>query len=84
VARPDESVPHRPVGHCGCGADLAGATEVGIEHSHQVHDLPEIRLRVRQHDVYRVCCGCGREHSGSLPAGVSSAPSSYGELSRSA
>jgi transposase len=51
---------------------------VGIERSHQEHDLPEIRVRVRQHDVYRVRCGCGREHLGALPAGVSLAPVSYG------
>jgi transposase len=78
VASPDEWVAHRPKGNCGCGADLAGATDVGIERSHQEHDLPEIRLRVRQHDVYRVRCECGREHVGSLPEGVSPAPSSYG------
>jgi transposase len=78
VASPDEYVVHRPGGHCGCGADLAQAPEVGIEHSHQEHDLPEIRVKVRQHDVYRVRCACGREHVASLPAEVSPAPSSYG------
>ena len=78
VGSPDEWVAHRPGGHCGCGADLAGAVDVGIERSHQEHDLPEIRLRVRQHDVYRVRCRCGREHLGTLPAGVSPAPVSYG------
>lgn len=31
VASPDEWVAHRPGGHCGCGADLASAAEVGIE-----------------------------------------------------
>lgn len=83
VARPDEYVPHRPVGHCECGADLASATGMGIDRSHQEHDLPGIRVRVRQHDVYRVRCGCGREHAGSLPAGVSRAPASYGPNLRS-
>ena len=78
VASPDEWLAHRPRGHCRCGADLASAAEVGIERSVQEHDLPEIRVRVRQHDVYRVRCGCGREHAGSLPSGVSPAPSSYG------
>jgi transposase len=83
VARPDEHVPHRPEGECSCGADLDGAVEVGIERSHQVHDLPEIRIRVRQHDVYRVRCGCGREHVAALPSEVSTARSSYGENLRS-
>jgi hypothetical protein len=75
---PDERVPHRPHGHCGCGLDLADARDVGVERSHQVHDLPEVRIKVSQHDVYRVRCVCGAEHLGSLPAEVSSAPASYG------
>jgi hypothetical protein len=78
VAEPDEHVRHRPHGDCPCGADLGEATEVGIERSHQVHDLPEIRIRVRQHDVYRVRCGCGGEHVAALPEEMSAAPCSYG------
>ena len=78
VAEPDEHVPHRPQGSCGCGADLAGAAEVRVERSHQSHDLPEIKIVVRQHDIYRVRCGCGREHVGALPDQVSTAPTSYG------
>jgi transposase len=83
VAVPDKHVAHRPHGGCGCGADLAEATEVRVERSHQVHDLPEIRIRVWQHDVYRVRCGCGREHVATLPDEVSSAPCSYGSNLRS-
>ena len=33
---------------------------------------------MRQHDVYRVRCGCGREHVATLPDTMSRAPSSYG------
>jgi transposase len=51
---------------------------VGIEHSHQVHDLPEVHIKVSQHDVYRVRCACGTEYLGSLPAEVSAAPACYG------
>jgi len=75
---PDEWVPHRPEGRCGCGAELAQARDVGVERSHQVHDLPQVRITVWQHDVYRVRCGCGAEHVGQLPDEVSVAPSSYG------
>jgi hypothetical protein len=75
---PDETEEHRPVGRCACGADLAAAADVGVERSHQVHDLPEIAIGVTQHDVWRVRCGCGREHAGALPAAVPAAPSSYG------
>jgi hypothetical protein len=78
VAEPDETVPHRPHGQCGCGTDLADARDVGIERSHQVHDLPEVHITVWQHDVYRVRCGCGAEHVGQLPDEVSAAPASYG------
>jgi transposase len=78
VSIPDERVSHRPEGSCGCGMDLAAARDVGIERSHQVHDLPEVHIRVSQHDVYRVRCGCGAGHVGSLPGAVSAAPSSYG------
>jgi hypothetical protein len=78
VSIPDEWVPHRPQGQCGCGMDLADAREVGVERSHQVHDLPEVRIKVSWHDVYRVRCACGAEHLGSLPGEVSTAPTSYG------
>jgi transposase len=78
VSNPDERLPHRPDGCCGCGVDLAQAHDVGIERSHQVHDLPEVGIKVSQHDVYRVRCGCGIEHVGVLPAEVSAAPCSYG------
>ena len=39
---------------------------------------PEIRIIVRQHDVYRVRCACGREHVAALPDTMSRAPCSYG------
>jgi transposase len=78
VRHPDEQIAHRPRGTCGCGADLADAAEVGIERSHQVHDLPKIRIQVRQHDLYRVRCGCGREHVADRSAQVPAAACSYG------
>lgn len=43
-----------------------------------MHDLPEITIKVTQHEVWRVRCGCGQQHVGALPAGVSAAPTSYG------
>lgn len=49
-----------------------------VERSHQVHDLPEIAVKMTEHHVWRVRCGCGREHVGALPADVPSAPASYG------
>ena len=78
VDAPDQHVPHRPGGDCACGAGLGRAADVGIERSHQVHDLPEIEIKVVQHDLYRVRCGCGREHVAALPEQVSPARASYG------
>jgi transposase len=78
AADPDETKCHRPQGCCACGAGLACASDVQVEHSHQVHDLPEVAVKVTQHDVWRVRCGCGREHVGALPEDVPPAPSSYG------
>jgi transposase len=75
---PDEMVCHRPAGRCACGAELAAAEDVRVERSHQVHDLPQIAVTVTQHDVWRVRCGCGREHVGTRPADVPAAPCSYG------
>lgn len=75
---PDDTVPHRPRGACGCGADLAGAAELGVARSHQVHDVPLVTARVVQHDLYRVRCGCGREHVAGQPDRVAAAPVSYG------
>lgn len=78
VDAPDSYVPHRPGGGCVCGAELGRAVDVGVERSHQVHDLPEIEIKVVQHDLYRVRCGCGREQVAALPEQVSPARSSYG------
>lgn len=78
VANPDDQVGHRPEGSCGCGKDLGSAADVGVERSHQVHDLPQVAIKVVQHDVWRVRCRCGEEHVGVLPGQVSSAPASYG------
>lgn len=47
------------------------------EHSRQVFDLPEVRLRVVEHVVERRRCVCGQESSGAFPEGVL-APAQYG------
>jgi transposase-like protein len=75
---PDETREHFPTGHCGCGADLAGAADLGVAQAHQLHDIAEVTARVVQHNRHRVQCGCGAEHVASVPDGVADAPSSYG------
>jgi hypothetical protein len=46
--------------------------------AHQQHDIPEVAVRVVQHNRHRVRCGCGAEHVAPVPNGVADAPTSYG------
>jgi len=73
VERPDEVVRHRPVvcQHCQqCLADVAGR----VKERRQVHDLPEMRVRVWEHCVEEVLCpACGQPSVGNFPAEVAAA-----------
>src|SRR6266852_273987 len=69
-ASPDERVPHFPAGPCGCGADLAGAADLGVAASHQIVDVPLETATVTQHDLHEVACRCGRVHRAPAPAGA--------------
>ena len=67
---PDRAVPHFPRGACGCGADLAGAVDLGVAASHQEVEIPEMAATVIQHDLHAVACSCGRVHRAAAPAGA--------------
>jgi transposase len=71
---PDTTEDVFPAGTCGCGADLAGARDLGVRYCHQVAGLPGARTRVTQYDRHEVACGCGRRHVADAPAGASGAP----------
>jgi transposase len=76
VSDPYETLRHEP-GPCGgCGADLAGAPQVGAERR-QVFDLPPIRVQVTEHQLITRRCGCGISTGATAPAGVV-APVQYG------
>ena len=45
-----------------CGADLAGAVDLGVAASHQEVEIPEMAATVIQHDLHAVACSCGRVH----------------------
>jgi transposase len=75
---PDKTVPHRPSGMCGCGADLADALDLGVARSHQQHEVPRMSATCTQHDRYAVRCGCGRVHVAARPDGFAETPVSYG------
>ncbi len=65
---PDRTVPHFPWGACACGADLAGAADLGVGASHQQIEIPEMTAKVIQHDLHEVACACGRVHRAAPPA----------------
>jgi hypothetical protein len=71
---PDDTIPHFPAGSCACGADLAGAEDLGVRYSHQVTDLPEARAQTIQHDRHQVQCACGRVHVADAPPEAAGAP----------
>ena len=70
---PDETVPHFPEGACACGANLAGAADLGVAASHQVVDVPLATATVTRHDLHEALCGCGRVHRAAAPAGTGEA-----------
>ncbi len=67
---PDRIVPRFPRGACACGADLAGAADLGVAASHQEIEIPEMAAKVVQHDLHEVACACGRVHRAAAPAGA--------------
>ena len=76
VALVDEIVDHVPSVCAGCRGDLSDGEDVG-HLIRQVFDLPEIRLRAREHRAYRRRCVCGHETTAAFPTAVS-APTQYG------
>ena len=77
VANPDEVLRHRPLVCAHCQQPLEGVAGQ-LKERRQVHDLPEVRLLVREHQVEEVCCpACQQVSRGSFPAGVE-APVQYG------
>jgi transposase len=77
-AEPDEVFDHYPSGACACGADLAGAADLGVARSYQQLEIPEPAARRIQHDIHRARCGCGAERVAPRPPGVPDAAVSIG------
>ncbi len=76
VDKPDKIVSHR-VEHCsGCGRSLAGRAPDRIE-CRQVHDLPEPRLEVTEHQAEIKTCPCGCLNRAAFPH-EAAAPVQYG------
>lgn len=77
-AGPDEVKDYYPAGACGCGADLAGALDLGVARSYQQVEIPDPVAKRVQHDLHRSRCRCGAEHVAARPAGVPDSPVSIG------
>jgi transposase len=77
-AEPDQVEDHYPDGACGCGADLAGAADMGVVRSCQQVEISEPAARRIQHDLHQVRCGCGLEHVAPRPPGVPDSAVSVG------
>jgi transposase len=73
---PNQRRRHEPGPCTGCGADLAGAPEVGMERR-QVFDLPPMTVRVTARRLIARRCGCGATTCAGAPEGVS-APVQHG------
>ena len=81
VTSPDEVVRHRPLVCAHCQQPVEGVAGQ-LKERRQVHDLPEVRLVVREHQVEEVCCpACQQVSRGSFPVGVE-APVQYGSKVR--
>ncbi len=77
VQKPDQVICHRPVCCQWCQQDVQ--EEPGqVAERRQVHDLPEQRLQVLEHQVQVICCPhCQHLTRGTFPDGVN-APVQYG------
>jgi transposase len=76
VAKPDREVRHEP-GRCGrCGTGLASRPVTGIERR-QVFDLPQVKVKVTEHQLIERECRCGQREKGAARAGAK-APVQYG------
>jgi hypothetical protein len=75
---PDDLQGRFPRGVCGCGADLAGARDLGVVDRYQSLEIPRVSVKVIQYDQHQVECGCGQTHTATRPAGARSGPVGYG------
>jgi hypothetical protein len=75
---PDTIIPYFPSGVCGCGADLAGAADLGVVASHQQVEIPPVSVTTTQHDLHATRCRCGKVHTAARPEGVGPGQVGYG------
>ena len=76
VADPDEVIGHEPAACAGCGGDLVGAVQAGVERR-QVFDIPPVQFQVTEHQLISRTCSCGITTCPPAPERVN-APVQYG------
>ena len=76
VEKPDRIVPHRVERCSGCGRSLARQEPDRVERR-QVHDLPEPKLEVTEHQAEVKTCPCGCVNRAAFPS-EAAAPVQYG------
>ena len=76
VEKPDRIVPHRVERCSDCGRSLAGQEPDRVERR-QVHDLPEPKLEVTEHQAEVKTCPCGCVNRAAFPP-EAAAPVQYG------
>jgi transposase len=76
VEKPDHTVIHRRRGNCSCGRYLNHASIIGVT-KRQVFDVPEIQVKVTEHQAQTIQCECGKVHTTDFPNGIN-APAQYG------
>lgn len=81
AGKPDRIVPHRVERCSGCGRSLAGQEPDRVERR-QVHDLPEPKLEVTEHQAEVKTCPCGCLNRAAFPP-EAAAPVQYGPRVRS-
>jgi hypothetical protein len=69
-----------PRGACGCGADLAGALDLGVVDAFQQIEIPAVAAKVTQYDQHAVRCGCGTVHTAARPEGAGTGKVEYGPV----
>jgi transposase len=81
VEKPDRIVPHRVERCSGCGRFLTGQEPDRVERR-QVHDLPEPKLEVTEHQAEVKTCPCGCVNRAAFPP-EAAAPVQYGPRAKS-
>jgi transposase len=75
---PDERRDRFPEGLCGCGAELAGALDLGVVDRYQQVEVPLMTATLTQFEQHAVRCGCGKLHTATRPEGARAGPVGYG------